>query len=308
MLRFSDMAQQSLQSFFPVTEFGSAIQQVAMPLVTLVDDHLVPLGTGFMIAADGLMMTASHVIDQATRASGKRIGAPAARVHREFYALYVTAERLSDASENNLGGLWPVDRAWCSPELDIGFCWLRRAERDGVPIRHRCVTLSPALPAIGSRIIGFGYYGMTGSAIRREPGSGPSIEYSQETAHTAGVITEIYPVQRDSGMLKFPSFQTDARFDPGMSGGPVFNESGHVCGVTCSSLPPMQDSGHVSFASLIWPSLGTSLEIAVGEGSPVQAHLVHDLVLRGFIATDSGISKVRVVRNADGTRTVALQP
>lgn len=275
-----------------------------MPLVTIIEDHLVPLGTGFMIAPDGLMLTAGHVVDEAVENTRRRSRQP----HQyELYAVYASNERHGPDAAHHIGGLWPIDRAWRPAELDVAFCWLRRAIRDGLPIRFPSVQLSPALPTVGSKICGFGYYGMTGSVIHRSSHGPPSVHYHQNTAQTEGIITELYPVRRDSGMLRFPSFQTDARFDPGMSGGPVFNGAGSVCGVICSSLPLRDgDSGHVSFASLIWPALGATIEVALGEGSPTEVLLIHDLVARGFVSVDPGIAKIQVVTNPDGTRTVSL--
>jgi hypothetical protein len=51
--------------------------------------------------------------------------------------------------------------------------------------------------------------------------------------------------------------QTDARFDPGMSGGPVFNKDGQICAVVSTGMPPEYEGGeHYSHASLIWPVFG----------------------------------------------------
>ena len=37
-------------------------------------------------------------------------------------------------------------------------------------------------------------------------------------------------------MLPFPCYHVGARFDAGMSGGPVFDEYGSLCGLVCASL------------------------------------------------------------------------
>ncbi|MBD2129014.1 serine protease [Microcoleus sp. ZQ-A2] len=54
-------------NFSPLTEFGHVIQQVVMPIVAKVYDRLIPIGTGFVIAPDGLMMTAAHVLIEAEK-------------------------------------------------------------------------------------------------------------------------------------------------------------------------------------------------------------------------------------------------
>lgn len=48
-----------------------------------------------------------------------------------------------------------------------------------------------------------------------------------------GTIRQVYPFGRDAVMLAFPCFEIEARFDPGMSGGLVVDESGRLCGLIC---------------------------------------------------------------------------
>ena len=76
-------------------------------------------------------------------------------------------------------------------------------------------------------------------------------------AHTtAGIVQEVHHQKRDGVRLPFPCFQTNARFDGGMSGAPIFNDQGSVCGLVCSSLPPsIPDKDHASYVSTIWPML-----------------------------------------------------
>lgn len=111
--------------------------------------------------------------------------------------------------------------------------------------------------------MGFGYYNM-----KVDVGNKPlSVTHYQETAHTIGKVIVAHPVKRDSVMLGFPSFETNARYDSGMSGGPMFNELGNVCGIICSSFDSSNDEEHISFASLLWPFLGVSIRVSLETGS-----------------------------------------
>jgi hypothetical protein len=75
-------------------------------------------------------------------------------------------------------------------------------------------------------------------------------------------VKEIHFKKRDSSSLSFPCFQTNARFDSSMSGGPVFSQSGNLCGIICSSMPPFNESEeHVSYAACLWPLMGTIIDI-----------------------------------------------
>jgi hypothetical protein len=72
---------------------------------------------------------------------------------------------------------------------------------------------------------------------------------------STGTIRKIYSWTRDSFFMPFPCYQVSARFDAGMSGGPVFDESGAICGLVCSGHKPAddEDGEPISYASTLWP-------------------------------------------------------
>ena len=112
----------------PDTAFGDRIQQAIMPIITMADNRadipsmlaqsaavqafhaklsraypgvvlkkfimmivVFAVGTGFMIGADGLMMTAAHVIHAAVEKGGRRLSPDGSFYdHQELYVLDVT--------------------------------------------------------------------------------------------------------------------------------------------------------------------------------------------------------------------------
>ncbi len=296
-------------SFTWLTNFGDPIQQCVMPLIVMKDGKISPVGTGFMIGVDGLMMTATHVLDEALKwADTKENDDGTIETLLEFYALWISAERHGEKNDN-LGGPMPIHRIWKGPELDIGYCWVTRPFYQGkpLPLQFPVFRLSPGLPKVGDHNTGFGYYSIAAFVDNNFQGDKRVINYAQDTALTQGQIIEVHPVRRDNAMLHFPCFHTNARFEHGMSGGPILNIKGDVCGVICSSIPYIDDAtDYVSYGSLIWLALGISVEVASHEGAPPEYVLVYDLIQRGSVLSDDTISHVHVVMN--GTeRTVRVR-
>ena len=145
---------------------------------------------------------------------------------------------------------------------------------------------------------------MKGSLDDDDPAT---IHYAQQTAISKGVVREVHPEYRDKGMLSFPCFRTDARFDPGMSGGPIFDETGNVIGVVSASSGTLDSSSHTSYGSLIWPIFGCTIEIAPDPSSKPIVTLIHDLAVGGHIRTDSTFKLVSVQTSSSGERTVRLE-
>lgn len=52
-------------------------------------------------------------------------------------------------------------------------------------------------------------------------------------------------------MLQFPCFRTNARFKPGMSGGPVLGENGKIIGIICSGWDFGGVGEDIGYASLV---------------------------------------------------------
>lgn len=231
--------------------FGGQIQRGVFPLIVKIDDQLLPVGTGFAINPNGLFITAAHVLTEAHKKAVRRRSENGSYYdHYEFYALYVSDEP-SGEGDSTIGGLLPIDRVWAPIELDIGFGWLRLPIRvsDNTPLRINVVSLRPKIPSVGDPICGMGYYEMAGTFSAAD---NSIIEYFQNTAIASGTVEEVHPQFRDRGLLSFPCFRTDATFNHGMSGGPIFDKTGHVIGVICSG----DTQPGMSYGSLIWPIFG----------------------------------------------------
>jgi hypothetical protein len=109
-------------------------------------------------------------------------------------------------------------------------------------------------------------------------------------------------MRRDCALLKFSCFETNARFDPGMSGGPIWNERGFVCGVVCASSSSLN-----SYGSLLWLALGIYVEVAPTTGGPVEKITLYDLIQRGFVGVDETIDKISVAWGNDGDRNISVR-
>lgn len=78
----------------------------------------------------------------------------------------------------------------------------------------------------------------------------------------------------------------NARFDSGMSGGPIFNERGWLVGIISGSLPEDGDLPSVSYGASLGPIMDIQLS-AQASGYPWArgSFPASDLVQRGIIAT-----------------------
>src|ERR1700730_8145379 len=170
------------ETFTPLSKFGHPIQRGVMPLLTKRDASEEPIGTGFMISPDGLMMTAAHVVEAAFSAGQRRLS-PEGKFydHCELYALYLTDEEHGDKGEL-LGGLLPINKTWMDPAIDIAFCWVSRPTLETGPLPFKLSALSPGLPNVGEKVLGLGYYQMKSHRPPTGAGGKKTVNYSQQTA------------------------------------------------------------------------------------------------------------------------------
>ncbi|MEK7571245.1 MAG: serine protease [Patescibacteria group bacterium] len=298
------------EKFSPLKVFGHRIQQIIMPIFAIADGEFVHLGTGFLISPDGLMMTAKHVIDEVFEERLERRTGGGLYKNVELFALYVTNTENPEVQDSVIDGPWPISFASYSDEYDIAYCWLKQALVNDKPFKFSaCLSLSPGIPSINENILGFGYYGRDASFTGNVVKGRTEVQYSQETAFTRGVVKDIHFPKRDSFHLKFPCFHTTARFDPGMSGGPIFNESGGVCGVICDAFGESDENGdYISYGSLVWPSLAITLETKIENDPTVTQITAYEMIKRGFIKADKTFDNLHFVRNGKEVSLSLLKP
>ncbi len=200
--------------------------------------------------AKNLYLTARHVMMDHLHRFGHSNGAA------NFNAWVV---HVHDGPEYSI---WDVDRLWLSPHSDLAIFHTKPHNDIASAEKHvPVVVLDLRPPAIGDRIVGFGYHSAAGR-IRFDEHGTRHIEIDADGAATVGEVRDIHELRRDQ-RLSFPCYQVNARFDGSMSGGPVMNDRGHVCGIVCSSLPSNDPSEeHICYAATLWPVMGTAIDIA----------------------------------------------
>lgn len=214
-----------------------------------------------IVIAPGLAITAKHVVEGLIDTFGKIKMILSGSSDQEYTCRHNSF--VFQIVDGKTGYLWNVSQYFLSNTTDI--CFLRinpRFNIDKIPVPQKVsITLYP--PDIGERIVGFGY-----------PKSKISVDYDNiiktevKPMTTVGEVVEVHHLGRDQ-RLPFPVFRTNARFDAGMSGGPVFNNSGKLCGIICSNMPPFEpNEDHISYVSLIWPSMSTKVWVSLAKHDP----------------------------------------
>jgi hypothetical protein len=123
--------------------------------------------------------------------------------------------------------------------------------------------LSTRLPAIGERVCLAGF---------RVPESLGRYKMRGALYAASGSVLAHYPRGRDTSMLPWPVIEIDTPVLGGMSGGPVFDANGAVCGLITSSYPDGP-----SYASLVWPVLQTPINPAWPPGALPQEKTLIEL-------------------------------
>lgn len=154
------------------------------------------------------------------------------------------------------GALWTVQQIYISAATDIAYINLIPFSNEAKNYKWRFPRLEMLPPKVGSRIHAFGYRNSSASA------DGNNVEWRIEGTTSMGDVKEVHNLRRDNFSINFPCIHTNARFDGGMSGGPVFNSDGKIFAIISSNLPPTEEGeDHASYAALIWPSMNTMINL-----------------------------------------------
>lgn len=201
--------------------------------------------------------------------------------------------------------IWSVTKLWISGDTDIALLRLSPYSAGANDYKFRHLTLSVLPPRIGTQVHGFGY---ADSSAEKEGPKQIVVAHRPRTTH--GEVVELFPAYRDPIKMPFPCFRTNARFDGGMSGGPLFNEDGHLCGLICSTYPPFnEDEDHASFGVMLWPTMGMPIDMNRVGYPPDARYALFDLVKDNMLVVfDKDKLTVGELPASGGARVELLVP
>jgi S1-C subfamily serine protease len=260
------------------------------------DDEVSYLWGSACLMSPWLAITASHVIkDYSKHIEGKEAEPGFSERTYELLTLVVT-----DQGKTTIPLF--VGPVWYNDGTDIAVLQLLPAGPMSPDHIWEVPVLELLPPKVGSRIAAFGY--PRSSVTMKEP----SHFVAQTDARTAsGTVTKVHEQYRDKSMLKFPCFETNARFDPGMSGGPVLNEQGHVCGIIGTGLDaPPEGGDYYSHASTLWPAMGTLVNFTWDRYPMGTDFTIHEFAKAGFIDTRH-LDSISVTKNPDGSQNTVCR-
>ena len=185
------------------------------------------IGTGFYICAQGVFVTATHVL--------KEVLDPVTGTQKEPIGVF----------HLNAGGgytIRPILRAWHSPTADVSVGVAAPAIHNTTrePLISQSATLTLRQPAIGEQVVTYAYPDFT----RVQNGKVQELYFSPRFYD--GHVEEFYPTGRDRVLMPWPCYRTSIHLHGGSSGGPVLDKFGRVFGVNCRSMDPQTDVSFIT--------------------------------------------------------------
>jgi hypothetical protein len=262
---------------------------VVVPVVVVDPQRIQCVGTAFNISPDGVWVTARHVIDWAIELVAKRPGAYIA-------VLWVGTGEGEDVPDL-LGGIVNVSH-FTKDDANGSDLGLLRAGmlKEGEPYPFPICRLSARVPKVGTHILAMGYARFnvksdTSTEELRE------IVFEHRFSVSTGEVLQVFREGRDTfkdldgnytGSLPTVCFETSARFDPGMSGGPVMDENFSVCGVIATGLESDELPSDRSFAS------GTPFIFTLGLTDGEQTMTIYQMVQQELVVADAYFERLSI--------------
>jgi hypothetical protein len=147
-------------------------------------------------------------------------------------------------------------------------------------------------PGVGSAITAIGY--PDSNTKRKEDGV---IELHTWPRLACGTIQEVFQDKRDSKLLNFPCFQVNAQFSGGMSGGPVLDEAGCICGVISKSYDLLVGEEPIGYAASLW--ITVLIQVSNLPRLHDDSRRLYDLYARRHISIVD-LSKVQIGFDSEG--------
>jgi hypothetical protein len=253
-------------------ELDSAISSIATPIFGVARDGRPVLAGTAVVLLPGLALTARHVLtDFFEQFTGEAIGNDATGKMDLKGSIF--------GCIRNTDGTWimlRVHTATFSHVSDLALLQLEASADDSLVWPIPMLQLRP--PEVGQHISAMGF---PGTDLDVEFGDTPpfdqKLSLQLHPTVSAGTVKYVHDEKRDNSFLNFPCFETDAQFNGGMSGGPVFRD-GKLCGVICSSIsmaPLDEEAGHIGYAASLWPALMLPVHVPTEDGKAVKTLLFH---------------------------------
>ncbi len=254
-----------LPDFYQITDDNGNIlddpTRMIVPLFsfpTKPDDKTRMLGTGFFIAPR-LIVTAKHVVDEVLDRDAPD------RIVRQKSAL-VTMVRNAGDSGFELRRIHTVST--------VDGCDVAIGQVDAGSKSEKCAPLRISKAEAGEMVFTYAY---PNTEIVERHGKQ---ELVTNPAFYRGEVVEYYPEGRDKRMLSWPSYQVDFHMHPGASGGPVFDRSGFVIGINCSSFDPDRNIAFVTDIENIKHAVVSKVII---EDQPPMNMTIGEMISKGYI-------------------------
>jgi S1-C subfamily serine protease len=153
------------------------------------------------------------------------------------------------------------------------------------------VPLSFALPEAGSTVRCFGYPQDAGEKL-----------FPDSLRVVEGVVKAYFPPGFTRGFMRGPCFLVGASVPNGMSGGPVMNEAGAVCGIVSAGAELFLNEA-ACLVTPLYPSIFLHVAIHAQLASNFRINATRsliDLCAEGFVTTDGTEDRVHFVEDDEG--------
>lgn len=254
------------------TPLSSPIAGVAVLLVGR--DRVSPtraIGSGVFVA-DRLIMTVKHVIKGYWDLYGnpsvilERLGKKMGKF--EVFAVQAPGDSAATA-------LWAARTVSLCPYSDLALISVVPVDELAKAQKVVRVPIMSILPPVkGEKIAAFGY--ASTQTVKEEA---EQVAFGLNPRTSQGLVTDVFPEARDSASLSFPSFEMQTHFIGGMSGGPIFNQAGALCGLICSGF----DHTPVAYGVVLWPIMGIGIDHNIPGLVPEGPYTLQEMTEWGLI-------------------------